>query len=260
MAENIIIAHRGESYDAPENTLAAINLAWKRKVQAVEIDVQLTIDNEIVVIHDKDTLRISGKKKIIRKSTLKELKILNAGFHKEGNWEDERIPCLDEVLATVPRNCKLIIEIKSDDSILPKLAHELSQTSLNTSQIELIAFNAITLAKAKQLMPEYRMLWLLSLDYKLPWWLVWINKKRIINKVKKLNLDGIDVWAGKLLTGNFISMFKQESLCVYTWTVNNPEKAISLIEDGVDGITSDRAGRITEQLKKYRTPTIWQML
>jgi glycerophosphoryl diester phosphodiesterase len=58
MAENIIIAHRGESYDAPENTLAAINLAWKRKVQAVEIDVQLTNDNEIVVIHDKDTLRI----------------------------------------------------------------------------------------------------------------------------------------------------------------------------------------------------------
>ena len=67
MARNKIIAHRGESYDAPENTLAAINLAWKRNVIAVEIDIQLTNDNEIVVIHYKDTLRVSGKKKIIKK-------------------------------------------------------------------------------------------------------------------------------------------------------------------------------------------------
>lgn len=251
MAENIIIAHRGESYNAPENTLAAINMAWKKNVKAVEIDIQLTKDNQIVVIHDKDTLRISGKKKIIKKSLLKELKLLNVGFHKEGIWDHEQIPTLSEVLDTIPYNGKLIIEIKSDDSILPILANELSQANLNPTQIELIAFNAVTLSKAKQLMPEYSMLWLLELDYMWPWWLVWINKKRIIKKVKQLKLDGVNVWAGKLLTRSFISAFKEAGLQVYTWTVNEPEKARSLIVNGIDGITTDRAGWMIEQLKKY---------
>ncbi len=55
--DKLIIAHRGESFIAPENTLAAINLAWKNGAKAVEIDVQITSDNEIVVIHDKNTKR-----------------------------------------------------------------------------------------------------------------------------------------------------------------------------------------------------------
>jgi len=55
MTNNLIIAHRGESFDAPENTLVAITLAWERGAKAVEIDIRLTADNEIVVIHDKDT-------------------------------------------------------------------------------------------------------------------------------------------------------------------------------------------------------------
>ncbi|MBC8321650.1 MAG: glycerophosphodiester phosphodiesterase [Bacteroidetes bacterium] len=249
MTETIIIAHRGESFDAPENTLSAIKLAWERNVQAVEIDIQQTKDSEIVVIHDKDTLRISGKKKTIKKSSLKELKLLNAGFYKEGNWDDERIPSLSEVLATVPENGKLIIEIKSDNNILQKLKYELSQSNLNTTQIELIAFDANTLAKAKQLMPEYRMLWLLSLDYRLPWWLALNNNRKLINKLNKLKLDGVDVWAGKLLTKSFISEIKKSGLCIYTWTVNDLEKAKSLIENGIDGITTDRAGWMMEQLK-----------
>jgi len=249
MIRNIIIAHRGESYDAPENTLTAINLAWERNVKAVEIDIQLTSDNEIVVIHDYNTLRISGKKKVIKSSSFKELKILNAGFFKVGTWDNEHIPKLSEVLATVPPGRKLIIEIKSDDSILPKLVQELSNSNLKSTQIEIIAFDANTLFKAKKLMPDYRMLWLLSLDYSLPKWLVWVNRKRIINKVKKLKLDGVNVWAGELLTQSFISEFKKEGLLVYSWTVDNPEKAITLIEIGIDGITTNRAGWMINQLK-----------
>ncbi len=79
---------------------------------------------------------------------------------------------------------KLIIEIKSDDSILPKLMYELTQSNLQSTQIELIAFNVSTIAKAKKLMPEYSMLWLLSLDYNLPKWLVWKSTSRIIKKLK----------------------------------------------------------------------------
>jgi glycerophosphoryl diester phosphodiesterase len=65
-----IIAHRGESFNAPENTLAAINLAWERGAEAVEIDIQFSKDRELVVIHDTDTKRLAGIDKKSRRSNI----------------------------------------------------------------------------------------------------------------------------------------------------------------------------------------------
>ncbi len=93
----LIIAHRGESYDAPENTLASINLAWKRDADAVEIDVQLTKDEKIVVIHDKTTLRTGGKYKRIASNNYDELLKIDIGKFKSTKWKNERIPLLDDV-------------------------------------------------------------------------------------------------------------------------------------------------------------------
>lgn len=248
--DTLIIAHRGESFDAPENTLASINLAWKRNINAVEIDIHMTLDQAIVVIHDDDTFRISGKKLKIEKSTLPELKQLDIGSHKDSKWNSERIPTLKQVLKTVPKNGRLVIEMKSDDSLLKKLKNELANSQLHPNQIELIAFNFKTLTQAKQVMPEYKMRWLLDLDYFWPWWMPRISERRIIRKLRKQNLDGVDVWAGKLLNRNFISAFKNSGLSVYAWTVDEPEKVKSLIADGVDGITTNRAGWIVEQIHK----------
>lgn len=244
-----IIAHRGESIDAPENTLAAINLAWDRGAKSVEIDVQLTKDNEIVVLHDKDTLRISGKKYIISKTSLRELKQLNAGLYKGEKWKNERIPTLREVIKTVPKEGKLIIEIKSNESILEKLKSELVYSTLKDDQIEIIAFNIDTLTKAKQIMPAYKMLWLLNLDYQYPWWLVILNKKKMIRKIETRNLNGVDVWAGKRLTKCFISKMKDAGLLIYTWTVNDAKKAKILLDNGIEGITTDRSFGLSGELK-----------
>ena len=248
--DKLIIAHRGESFDAPENTLAAVNLAWERKAKAVEIDIHFTKDQEIVAIHDEDTFRISGKKHKVKESTLQELKKLDFGSFKNSRWHNERIPTLAEVLQTVPENGKLIIEIKSDHSLLQKLQQELKNSALKPAQIEIIAFDNHILGKAKQLMPEYTMLWLLDLDYYWPWWLLRINEKRIINETKELNLDGVNVWAGKILNREFIQKFKDAGLLVYTWTVNDPDHAKKLIDAGIDGITTDRAAWIKDQISK----------
>jgi glycerophosphoryl diester phosphodiesterase len=67
----LIIAHRGESFDAPENTMAAINLAWERGAEAVEIDVHLSKDNEVVVFHDVNTKRVAGVDKKIAAQNLR---------------------------------------------------------------------------------------------------------------------------------------------------------------------------------------------
>ena len=118
--------------------------------------------------------------------------------------------------------------------------------------MKLIAFNANTLAKAKLLMPQFKMLWLLDLDYSKPEWLCFTNKNRLVRKVKRLKLDGVDVWAGKILNRPFISTFKKAGLLVYAWTVNNPKKAEMLINHGIDGITTDRAYAMNLQLKHIK--------
>jgi glycerophosphoryl diester phosphodiesterase len=92
------------------------------------------------------------------------------------------------------------------------------------------------------------MLWLLDLDYSLSRWLCWKSKQRIIGKIRKFNLDGIDVWAGKVLTRKFIEKFRNEGFIIYAWTVDNPEKARELIESGINGITTNRASWIRDRL------------
>jgi glycerophosphoryl diester phosphodiesterase len=247
-----IIAHRGESYDAPENTLAAIQLAWERGASSVEIDIHLSKDGQIVVIHDEDTARVANRKLILKDSLTEELRKLDVGSFKEAKWKGEQIPLLQEVLCTVPENGRLIIEIKSNAAPLPRLKELLEKSKLNEQQIEIIAFDSKVLAKAKQLMPEYKMLWLLDLDYYWPWWLIFLSKKRLIKKLKALNLQGVNVWAGKMLSADFIRTFQEAGLLVYTWTVDDPAQARQLRDNRIDAITTNRAAWITEQISKNK--------
>ena len=99
------------------------------------------------------------------------------------------------------------------------------------------------------MMPEYKMLWLLDLDYFWPHWLICKNIKRIIKKTTKLNLDGVNVWAGKTLNKEFIEGFINSDLLIYSWTVNSPRHARTLIECGIHGITSDRPSWMIKQLE-----------
>jgi len=136
----LIIAHRGESFDAPENTLAAINLAWERGAEAVEIDIQFSKDRELVVIHDTDTKRLAGIDKKVVDQTLEELKKLDVGVWKAIQFKDEKIPTLKEVLDTIKNGKRLIIEMKSGPETISILKPTLQETQLLPEQIEIIGF------------------------------------------------------------------------------------------------------------------------
>ncbi len=245
----LIIAHRGESFLAPENTMSAINLSWEKGGRAVEIDVQLTGDKEIVVIHDKKTGRVGDKSLSVRRSSLKELKTVDVGSKKGDQWKGEKIPTLAGVLASIPQQAKLIIEIKCGREIIPILVSELRSSKVEASQIEIIAFNYRVLTEMKREAPEYKMLWLLPLDYFWPAWASKLNLQKKLRKLMKSNLDGVNVWAGKVINRAFVETLKDKKLSVYTWTVNDPDRAKSLINIGVDGITTDRAEWLETQLK-----------
>jgi len=241
----LIIAHRGESSDAPENTLAAINLAWERGADAVEIDIQLTKDLEIVVIHDKTTKRTADQNKRIKTHTLEELKQLKLGDSK---YLNEKIPTLREVLATIPAHKKLIIEIKCAERVIPILKRELERTELKKEQIVLIGFNFKLVINAKKAMPKFKVLWLLNLDYNWFTKLFLLPRTFLISKTKKSGLDGVNVWAGEVLDDDFIRKVKKANLLIYTWTVDDPLQALNLITMGVDGITTNKAQWLKSQL------------
>lgn len=245
-----IIAHRGESFDAPENTMAAIKLAWQRRADAVEIDIQLTKDNHVVVIHDKDTKRLAGVDKKVIDQNLDELRKLDVGSWKDIQFKGEKIPVMEEVLESVPAEKKLIIEIKSGPETVPVLKTLLERSLLQTDQIEIIGFDLDTMIATRQAFTENKVLWLLDLDY---YWYTRIFKpsiKKAIAKAKQHQLDGLNAWVGKMLDKSMIDQIHDAGLLVYCWTVNDLEKAQKLMDWGIDAISTDRAEWMNSALIK----------
>ena len=242
-----IIAHRGASFDAPENTLPAINLAWKQKIKRVEIDVHLTKDNRIVAIHDANTTKISVKNYIIKEENLHTLQCIDVGSWKDLKWANTSIASLEEILITLPKDGILVIEIKSDISIVSFLAKILKNIPHN--QLEFISFHYETLAAIKSLLPLSKALWLLDLDY------TTLTKSEILplaeylSKAKSANFDGLNLWAGSIVDKNYIQEIKKHQLLVYIWTINDPKKAFRFLQYGVDAITTDRPLWMKQQLE-----------
>src|SRR5215831_18081119 len=92
-----IVAHRGASFDAPENTVASANLAWEQNADAVELDIRLTKDGELIVSHDGTTSRIDGRNRLISDLTLAEVRSLDAGRIKGPKFAGEKMATLDEL-------------------------------------------------------------------------------------------------------------------------------------------------------------------
>ena len=116
-----IIGHRGASSEAPENTLASFRLAWAQHADAGELDIYLSKDGEVVVIHDATTRRVGKRSRRVVDQTLAELKQLDVGQWKGSKWAGERIPTLAEVLSTIPDGKRLFIEIKCGPEVIPPL-------------------------------------------------------------------------------------------------------------------------------------------
>ncbi len=108
-----VVAHRGASYDAPENTLAALDRAWALGAESCEIDVRVTADGAVVVIHDATTARTGGVDRPVSGQTLAELQALDVGGWKGPGFAGQRVPTLAQALATVPRGRMLFVEIKT---------------------------------------------------------------------------------------------------------------------------------------------------
>lgn len=239
-----IIAHRGASYIAPENTMASVMLGWEKGAD-VEVDIYLTKDHRIVVIHDKSTKRTAVTDVNVAEATSDELRQLDVGTFKSPQYAGQKIPFLDEVLATVPPGRKLYVEIKCGREVLPYL-RELLIRSGKISQVVIIGFDLEVVTESKKLIniPTY---WLkgTAKDKQTEEWIP--HDPKLAREAMSRGLDGLDVhYAG--VTKKFARAVKASGLKLYVWTVDDPQEALRLTELGVDGITTNRPGWLEEQL------------
>jgi len=242
-----IIAHRGASYLAPENTMASVMLGWEKDAD-VEVDVYLTKDNQIVAIHDKTTKRTAGVELTVAETTSQELRQLDVGSFKSAEFAEEPIPFLADIIQTIPPGRKLYIEIKCGQEVLPYL-RELLVASGKISQVVIIGFDLETVTKSKELIdvPTY---WLKGTEKKKETE-EWIpHDPQLIHTAKNNGLDGMDVhYAG--VTKEFVDAATAAGQKLYVWTVDDPEEAIRLVKLGVAGITTNRPAWLREQLNNH---------
>ncbi|MBA3315417.1 MAG: glycerophosphodiester phosphodiesterase [Planctomycetota bacterium] len=243
-----IIAHRGASYDAPENTLSSVKLAWEQNTDSVEIDVYLSKDGRIVLFHDKETDRIGGRKKKIIDQTYEELQQLDVGAWKDLKYAGEKMPTLEEILPTIPDGKRLYVEIKHDASILRELKKSFAKAGVDGEKITIIAFDCDVIVGTKKLMPSIPAYWLSSIkqDKQTGEW--GPPREELIAKAKAAGVEGLDLQAQPVIDADYVKAVKDAGLEFYVWTVNDPAEAKRLVEAGVDGITTDRPGWMKEQL------------
>ncbi len=239
-----VIAHRGASHLAPENTLAAVRLAWSLDADVVEVDVHLTKDHRIMAIHDPTTLRTSGAALAVAETDSSRLRELDVGGHTHPDFAGQHIPFLEEVLATVPAGRRLFIEVKSGTEILPALNEVLTHSG-KRPQVAVIGFNLPTMKAAKESMPDVPVHWLC--DKK-----VWSSSAgAIVKAAKDGGLDGMNVhWSG--VTWRFARIVRKAGLKLYAWTVDTAAEADRLDGLGVDGITTNRPGWLKKRILARR--------
>lgn len=243
-----IVGHRGASFDAPENTLASVKLAWEQGADAAEFDVFLSKDGKIVVTHDANTKRVAGVDKPVVEQTLEELRKLDVGKWKAEKFAGERMPTLEEVLATVPPGRRAFIEVKCGPECVPELDRVVKASKLKPEQCVVISFSAEVVAAAKKARPDLQSLWIVSLNT--PKGGKPRTAEELIEKARAVKADGLDLSATPaVLDKDFAAKVKAAGLKLCVWTVNDVELACKMIDAGVEGITTDRPGFLREKLK-----------
>jgi glycerophosphoryl diester phosphodiesterase len=233
LSHPIIFAHRGASAHAPENTLASFRLAADLGAPAIELDVKLTADKEVVVLHDPSVDRTTNGKGLLSQLTLAELRELDAGSSFSPAFKGERIPTLAEVFDEVGMRLYINVELTnystSTDDLVPRVV-ELVRKHGMQKKVIFSSFLPQNLSKARKLIPEV--------------------------SLGQLAMQGIQGWPFRSAIGNIfphealhpyftdvnaalVERMHRQKRSINVWTVDDPVEMRRLIALGVDGIITD---------------------
>lgn len=241
----LIIAHRGASMHAPENTLAAFHLAALNGADAIELDAKLSADGQVIVLHDQTVSRTTNGSGAANRLSLEAMKELDAGQWFSPEFAGERIPTLAEVFEAVGDQLFINVELTnyaSPRDPLPARVADLVQRSGLEDRVLFSSFNPVNLLRIRSRLPNAQIA-LLALP----------------------GLPGLVARSkiGRLVSPRFIhpsqtevtqAYINKEHACkrkVNVWTVNDPAKMRQLFRWGVDGLFTDdprSARQVLEQL------------
>lgn len=247
----MIVAHRGASHDAPENTLAAFELAWDQNSDGIEGDFYLTSDGKIVCIHDRDTKRTAGAKRMVEQSTLARLRELEYGGWKDSKWKGEAIPTFEEVFQTVPDGKTFVIELKSKKSIAPVLAVELNRLDSDSIRLLIISFDQETVKACKQLMPSIPVHWLTSFKENSNS-VYHPTAEQVATTVRDVGADGVGMkGVREVIDTEFVQHLKAGGCDEFhVWTIDSAADARYFQDLGAIGITTNRPGEIGAAIQR----------
>lgn len=241
-----VIAHRGFSSEAPENTLTAVRAAIEVGADMVEIDVTLTADGNVVVIHDETVDRTSNGTGEVFRFSLSEIRELDAGSWFSPAFAGERIPTLDAVLAEVEGRILLNVEIKSEAvgrGVVAKVAAAIRERGM-TDQVVVSSFAPTALEQMHGVAPE-------------------IRTAVLFNNTLHKGQDPVEIVTGvgasvfnikrTRLTKKMLRRCHEHDIPVGIYTVNKPRRMRRTVKKGVEAIFTDHPDRLLEILNP--TPT-----
>ena len=222
----LVIAHRGASAVAPENTLAAFRLGTAERADFVELDVQEALDGEVVVVHDSDLMKIGGSPMKIWEHTAAELRAVDIGSHRGPEFKDERVATLAEALATCKGRSGVLVELKSyghNDRLEEKVAAIVEAAGMEKDCMYM-SLDHYQVGRMKRLRPSWR---------------VGVLAAKAIGDITSLGADFVAVEA-RMATARFVRRAHRAKQDVYVWTVNDPAWMLTAMSHGVDGLITDK--------------------
>ena len=233
-----VFGHRGARHAAPENTLAAFELALEEGADGIELDVRLDGDRSVVVLHDADLTRVTqGRdRRSVEAMTSAEVAEVDVG-------NGQRIPRLAEVLEWAERRgTRINVEIKSDVEhpavLVSRVTRMLAARADSPRRILLSSFHPLIVAVCARRLPDVAVAWLVHDGQRIlrtaPGWR-WLGAAAIHPEAK-------------LLDPRLLRSWRSDDVAINTWTVNDPSEAVRLAQLGVDTLISDNPGRLLAAL------------
>jgi glycerophosphoryl diester phosphodiesterase len=239
--KNIIITgHRGAGGLAPENTMASIQLALDLGVDRIEIDVQQTLDNVIIVLHDRTLRRTTTGIGFVKNKNYNEILKHSAGYKFNKYYIKEKIPTLDEVIKLIDGRVELLIETKYSYMYYPNIERHIINIIKNNKAkdwCKVISFNDRALFRINKLDNNIRTGKLfVGKHANLP---LSFDKGLNIKPLRRYHFVDEVIVKHVYATPAIIEKVHKFGKELHVWTVNDPETIEKLIKRGVDGIISD---------------------
>jgi glycerophosphoryl diester phosphodiesterase len=237
----LIFGHRGASAYAPMNTLPAYELALAQGANGIELDVRLTRDDELIILHDRIVEHTTDGTDSVYSKTLAEAKELDAGSWFDPRFAGTRLPTLDEVFEALGGRLYINVEIKSEDFsktvIEQKIADSIRRFGLQASVI-ISSFNPVTLRRFRKIAPEVMIGYLHDpeIAFYIPCLMTGLK-----HEAKHPNHEEIDA--------RYMAQAKAGGYAVNTWTVNDEARARALRDLGVNSLITDKPDTLIAALK-----------